>query len=572
MFRKKSYSDLEVQEIMETLFQEKKKVKELQMKLGNCSPPPFNATPSSEELTTLKTEVKNLIVRLEKSKIAEQQSEQKRLQLEKEIEQHKYHSIELDLSKSQTTKLLSQIEESEVTISQLQHKLQNLSSEENNSDKQKEASLERVVQFMRSRLEEVQLENEQVLQKFAEIEASKIKLQEECLQAKNAEQKLVEAVQLEKQMKQDLIEEESALKAQLEQLRNALSCTSDGEKSHKDALLDAQREIELLKQMMMKSLHEAKEEKLAEDSSYQNQIASLTTELTSTREQLVNLNRALDDQTSLAEGRQKQLSALENNHHLTKETLDGQGRAYQELAQFVEEMKAKLVQSEEDKTALSESLIKKEELLHHLSAQVASSTRSLEKMEDATRQHTIEKQEHEADLRQAGAHLAKKMREVALLTEQMQELKIALVNLENELQDAKNSLMETKASLEAETIQKQSLQKQYHENLKAIELQSNKWEEKFFQIQEKWQETEARNRELKRIEERFGKLQNAFNHIGSIISPQASFEVPSAASFDIPPPAKTFTEMEMEPITAASQAPLFEGAAKGSRYKESLFG
>lgn len=456
MFKKKSYSDLEVQEIMETLFQEKKKVKELQLKLSNCNLTP--ETPSSSE------EVKNLIIRLEKSKLAEQQSENKRRDLENELEnllrkgeQSERLLVELDFSKSQISKLQIQLEEQK-------EKLRTLETQQPIVDKQKEAQSERVIQFMRTQLEETQGENLTLLEKLTHLEKEKNQFQEACHLAERAQE--------------ELQEEDNALKAQMEQLRSQIIHLQNNDQT--EALNQAHKELELAKQAQ-----------------------------------------------------------------------DKQEKAYEELAHFVDEMKTKLIQTEEEKNQSSQNLLKKEELNQNLTTQVATLTRSLEKVEEILRHQSAEKQENETDLRQAQQHLAKKMKEAALLAEQLEEIKGELTKQETFLQETKTHLAEIKLKYEAETLQKQNLQSQ-----------AAKWEEKFFQMQEKWQEVETRNRELKKLEERFGKLQNAFSHIGTIISTPAPLE-----AFDIPPPAKTFNEMEIVPKES-----LFEASPKPSRYKETLFG
>lgn len=502
---------------METLFQEKKKVKELQLKLSQSSSP--LSTPSAEELAVLRNEVKSLIIRLEKSKIAEQQGEQKRVHLEREIEQLKLQLTDFELFKTQNAKLTSQLEESEEKLKQIPEKSPPL------IDSQREAELERVVQFMRGRLDEVQSE-------LNELE---------------------ETLQKERKEKQELIEEEKALKGQLEQLRHALSQPSDEDKNYKEALDRSQTEIDLLKQMMMKSLQDSKEERDQEVHRLQSSLDALAKQYEESEQKYNEAKKALEDQVGIAEARHKQLLSLENNHHLTKESLEGQERAYQELAQFVEEMKAKLVESEKDRSSLNESLQKKEELIHNLSGQVANLSRNSDKLEETLRQHELSKQEEEGLLRQAQNHLAKKMRELAVLTEQSEALKVALEQESSDCQDARHKLIEMKAQYEADIRQKS-------ETLKGLESQAAKWEEKYFQVQKKWQEVEAASKE------RFGKLQNAFLHLRNVMAHDDS---PPAASFDLPPPAKTFTEQEMEPI-AATQTSLFE--PKSTRYKESLFG
>ena len=609
MFKKRTYSDLEVQEIMETLFLEKKKVKELQVKLSH-SLVNSNIPASSEELAKHKAEIQILLVRLEEGKLREQQSEARRLHAESEmrqlkngfetsLEQHAklktdYHSLieQFEKKKQQSEKdiqhlneqlenyqnyipigessklkadyqfLLEQSEkkqqQAEEEIRQLKEKLYVQHQDNSNQDKQKEAQLERVVQFMRARLEEIQIENQHLVQKLEGFGAKEKEILDELEQAKQASTKLL----LEKEESK---EEEQALKAQMEQLHSEIfkmQSLVENEKQNQEALINAQKEIELLKQMMLKTLQENKEERLKEESLYQDQIAILKVELDKEKGEMETLNSTLKDHSQLVEELKANLEALTASNNELCEEVEQQKRAYHELAQFSEEMKSKIVKSEEEKVTALSTLMKKEELIHNLSSQVANLSRSNERMEDLTRQGEIDKQEIEARLRAAQQHLAKKMREMALLTEQYEELKLRHEDLEKSMDSLKSKLIEMKAQLDAEAQQKQHIQKQYQEGLKSIETQAAKWEEKYFQIHEKLQDTESRNRELKRLEERFGKVQHLFGNLGNLLGSPMSIETSEAVDT---PVAKKFAEEH------GVQTTLFE-AVPPPRYKESLFG
>lgn len=552
MFKKTTYSDLEVQEIMETLFLEKKRVKELQVKLGHCS---MNSTipASSEELAKHKAEIQMLLVRLEEGKLREQQSEAKRLQVESELRHLKSSLEAFSAEKAKLKEEHQQAEEEVRRLKEMHH-----FSENSHPDKQKEAQLERVVQFMRARVEEVEVENHHLLQKIDTFEEKQKTFVEELEQARKASDKLI----LEKE---ELKEEEQALKAQMEQLHSEIFKMQNlvhGEKENQEAFKQAQKEIDLLKQMMMKTMQEHKEERNKEESLYQVKVSELNAELENKKAEIETLNANLKEQSLLAEERQTKIDSLNALKSELSEELEQQKRAYQELAQFSEEIKSRILKSDEEKAAALNTLMKKEELIHNLSSQVANLSRSNEKMEDLTRQGEIEKQENEARLRAAQQHLAKKMREMALLTEQYEELKLSNEDQEKTIESFKAKLIEMKAQLDAEAQSKQNIQKQYQEGLKSIEMQSAKWEEKYFQIHEKWQDTEARNRELKRLEERFGKVQNLFGNLGNLLGSPMPIETSEPVEIPI---AKKFAEEH------SVQTSLFENVPPG-RYKESLFG
>lgn len=517
------------------------------------------------DLEPLKPQIKQLLAQIE-------EKNQKELQLEAEIRNlqlaaHLFESSanELELVNAQVKKLTEKERQLEAEIQKLQVQLEAKPAQ----DKQKEAQLERVVQFMRARLEEAQSENQQMVLKFKEVEEASNKLKEEILEIQAGNRKIAETLQLEKQEKQAIQEEEQALRMQMLQLQEEIlrtkSCVDQASAettSHQEALSNSAREIELLKQMMMKALQESKEERLNEEQAYQAQITTLNELYEKEKENGEILNRLLKEQTKSLEENQEQLNQLEASVKELSENSVAKERAYLELAQFSEEMKLKLAVSSDEKSHYHESLEKKEELINNLSSQVAALSKAQEKTTEILKEKELEEQEHEAHLRAAQQHLAKKMREAALLAEQNQDLTEAIATHEKALESAKSKLAEAKATLENEANQKLNLQKQYQEGIKVIESQCAKWEEKYFQLQEKWQATETQNRELKRLEERFGKLQSMFSHMGSIMSPQEE---------NIPVPVKKFSEIETLSSETSLQPVLFDPAPKSQRYKESFF-
>lgn len=547
MFKKKIYSESEVQEMMEALFLEKKKVKELELKINNCTLSPA-ITPSSEELTSLKAEIKTLKIALEDEKFKAGQSNHEWSALETRLKKDYENTIET--LGSEKTLLSLHLEEkiNEIRI------LQNRPLQEPIVDKKKELELERVVQFMRTRLEETQTEKHQYSIKIKELEGINKKAQEEIESRENL-------LKIEKEAFVFLQEEEHALKAQMAQLYEEISRlqqiiedASFQEKKTQEETIALQKEIDLLKQMMMKSMQDFKEDREKEEAAYQTQIKTLLDDLKKEKEAAKN-----------AEEQKTELVSLKIEYAQIKEAFENKTKAHFELAQLTEELKIKLTCSEEEKTAQEELLLQKNELTGELSAQIANLSDNLHEMKQASHEWELERQDHEANLRAAQSHLAKKLREAAILEEQNQALLNEKESYEKALEAVQEKLAEMKADSDAELAQAVIKERQYQEELKSSELQAEKWEKKFFQMQEKWQESEIRIRELKKLEERFLKLQHMFTHLGSVLTP----EVKELPSFDIPPPAKTFTEMEIVPKEI--QSSLFE-APKHSRYKETLFG
>lgn len=489
MFRKKSYSDLEVQEILQLLYLEKKKVGELNLKLKN--------TPQLDES-----------VPLEKA-----------------------------------------------------------------AAKGKEVHLEVVLGFMRSRLDESLKENLELQNKIDQANQLKAKAELEAEQRKGA-------LEIEKRKNEELIQEENSLKSQFCKLKEHLKFLEEDKKNwsakaaeQKSALQNGEKEVELLKAMMMKTVQEFKEERLLENEHYQRQTEDLTAQNSAKLKELENLQELFHEKEQMIRHLTLDLEEKSSILHQLSIDLQSKNTAHLDLTQFTEDLQAKLIQAEELREKTAESLKKKEELIEHLSSQVAAVNKSLAEREEAFQNIEEERHEHETCLRAAQAHLAKKVRESALLSEKYEEAQNLCKQLEKDKESSDKKLLEIQALLDAELQHKIKVQEQHQENLKTLEAQSGKWEEKYFNLHDKWQEVEGKNRELKRLEERFSKMQIAFSQFNQL------FASPFSLSQTEEIPIKSFTEMETVPSSSAEkqsaafiQPNLFQNPKGPSRFKETLFG
>lgn len=128
-------------------------------------------------------------------------------------------------------------------------------------------------------------------------------------------------------------------------------------------------------------------------------------------------------------------------------------------------------------------------------------------------------EEEEAKYKTAQQHLAKKVKEAALLTEQVNGLQLHLIDQERMLESGKLHINDLQNSLEISIKQEKRLQEQLHEALKANENQASKWEEKYFRMYDKWQETETQLRDLKKLEEKHQQMQALLANIGNFMTP-----------------------------------------------------
>lgn len=589
--RKLKKTEEELQLLRESLEQASRQLLHLQENQREAIEKTHKLQKSEAELKSLTARYESLIQSVSEDR---SQWQQQSAQAEKQLLEN-FHQLEAEAKQSRECvadyqKAMLHAEEEILNLRQqlamMKEQLKANPEHDPAVQRQKEQQLERVIQFMRKRAEGAELElNEQSKRASAADDAVQ-ELKLELAQAKESQQKLSEALQQERRINSEISAEEQALKQQMEQLKAyglQLQATLKGKDTEKVAVLkemqevreaygNGQRELELLKQMMMKTLQEFKDERHKEEDRYRLELESLKALYEAERQRADTLERSsselLNENQSHKEHKEKQLLLLAE----TQQALQALELAHHELTRFTEEQKSKHVKAEEAKKTLQESLAKKEEMYDSLNAQVANLARSLAEAEEHLQQTESERHEHEARFRVAQQHLAKKVRESTLLAEKNEEYKLRIADLESMLSAAKGKSVELQATLDAESVHQKKLQAQYEESIKGIEAQAAKWEEKYFQIHERWQDVEARNRELKRLEERFGKLQQVLGHLGSLLSTPLSLpnQNPEHES------RMTAPDIEVGPPTpqcTTIQSSLFDTSSKTApRYKETLFG
>lgn len=498
--RKQSYSDREIEEILNSLFEEKKKVRDLKLQLENSKLSPQVAT-FDEERAALKAEISHLKQKLEER------------------------------------------------------------SKQGGAPSTRETQLERVIQFLRGKCDETEAERNTLLKKCTELESA-------VKQAQPTHD--IEA----------LLEEEKALKVQLESLRKiALEATQaktalENQMREQEGLLgNSCRELEVERQKITASIQELKEQRRKEEEIFQKRIQQLEEELKAEKAGKNDSHHHFEETQRSLEFVKAQLEAKEKEADDTFRKLQEQLLTHQELVQFTEELKQKLVKAEELRKTAQETLSLKENQTESLNAQVANLARSLSDLEEVAEQAQSEKTEQESRLKVAQQHLAKKVRETTILAEKNEELRVRAIELEQALDTAKAKQLELQTALDMESQHQKKLHEQYQENVKALEAQTVRWESRYFEAQKACQDLESKNRELKRLEDRFNKMQQALSHLGAILGspmsispqePELLQETTEAAEVQLIPPAAPCATIQPSLFDTASPSP--------QKFKDSLFG
>lgn len=206
---------------------------------------------------------------------------------------------------------------------------------------------------------------------------------------------------------------------------------------------------------------------------------------------------------------------------------------YLQLVESYEETMELRLQAEQAVLDL-ESLIKEQDvlilqkeealLLHLQEKEILSAERELLKSGQ---------EEGENKLKVAQQHLAKKVKESTLLNEKVQDLQNQLHEAYQVVESQKNQLNHLQAAVDLYQKQEEKLQEQLHQVLKGTESQAAKWEEKYFHMYSKWQESENKSRELKKYEEKCLLMQNQMQSLlGNFMSPSSL--IPAHSLFSQP--------------------------------------
>lgn len=267
---------------------------------------------------------------------------------------------------------------------------------------------------------------------------------------------------------------------------------------------------------------------------YQQQLEHQSTNLTSFQQKLhqVDENKRKLEETIHA----KELELSENAHRIEEmaaRMIDLENRAkekdfvqdkyeqlkdeWNELGERLEEAAEIRAQAEEHLVLLQENCIKQEGQITDLLQQLQELQEELKNAQTDRDQLKILLDESETRLKVAQQHLAKKVKESALLSERVEEQQNSLGEMSQLMDQQKTQIVQLQASVDLYQRQEKRLQDQLHDALKGTESQAAKWEEKYFRMYDKWQESENKIRELRKFEEKHLQMQHLLSNLGNFM-------------------------------------------------------
>lgn len=371
------------------------------------------------------------------------------------------------------------------------------------------------------------------------------------LETKHLREELDQAQKKAKALEQELVESRQKAQQDLSQLQQLASSSSSSESTDIHTAQLLQEELATIKQTLAQGTQETK--------ALEARYVEVLNEKIDLESQLKQLHIQFEHQTSNVAALQTKLHQIEQqkkkleNQVYTKESeLNEKNKLLQDLQQQAQQLKEWKQEKEfiQDKyEQLKDEWIQVTERLEEALTIRSQAEHQLIQLESLAQEQRMHLQEHthqilsldqdkqmlllecqqlknlledsEARLKVAQQHLAKKVKEAALLNEKLEEHHNHLIDLEQITEEQKSQLAQLQSHVDLYQKQEKRLQEQLHEALKGTESQVAKWEEKYFRMYDKWQESENRIRDLKKFEEKHQQMQSLLANLGTFMG--ASF-------------------------------------------------
>jgi chromosome segregation ATPase len=541
---------------------------------------------------------------LQTSHIQIQTEQNQRITLQKELQEvrsqlthsEKLHEEELQALRDQQIALKELLKKTQDELRQLQD--QPTSDQPDLvASRQRVEQLERVIPYLRGRTEEANLETEQLREELDRAQKKLKALEQDLTENKqNAQKELEYFQQLLEAQQEDQLEtvvsptSSHHLRKELEEIKRNLAQGNQETKALET------RYIEILNEKISLE-HQCKQLQLQLEHQSSN-LTSFQTQLHEVEDHKKNLEVSLQaKETELAESCRQQQELQKRIHDLDERVQEKDyiqdkyeqlKDEWKQLGERLEEAVEGRSQAEQHLTQLEMIAANQESQLQKLDQQLQLLQQEKQTLENERDQLKILLEESETRLKVAQQHLAKKVKEAALLSEKLEEQQVNLAEFIQTTEYQKTQLAQLQASVDLYQRQEKRLQDQLHDALKGTESQVTKWEEKYFRMYDKWQESENKIRELRKFEEKHHQMQNLLANLGNFMggshsNPNATHSAlfhssqepvdrsAKSSSFDSPLPEESPPVSALKTETQEEKYDLFGMRQPQDTYKPNLF-
>jgi hypothetical protein len=484
-------------------------------------------------LVTLKQHYEKIVqqnrTQLQETELAHEALKQELLQTQQQKTLiQSLHEEELQALRDQQLALKELLKQSQDELQQVRPLVLSDSHPDLMASRQRMEQLERVIPYLRERTEEANLETAQLREELREQQKKANQFEQELMQEKQKAQDeinyLKELVAIHKQQDEGLetvVSQTSShhLKQELEGIKRTIVQGAQESKAIETRYIDMLNEkIEL--EYQSKQLHMQLENQSANLASAHAQIHDIECQKQALEELVQQQQNRMNLSGEQEEELRKHIVRLEElvrEKELMHDKYEQLKEEWEQISAHLDETLDLRLRAEKQLTHLENVVKEQEQNLQNCYQQIDQLSHSKQELEVQTEQLRTLLEESEARLKMAQQHLAKKVKESALLNEKLEEQQTYLFDLNQTVDVQRNQLSQFQASADLYQKQENQLREQLREALKNSEVQIEKWEQKYFQMADKWQESESRSRELKKFEEKHHQLQSLLSNLGSFM-------------------------------------------------------
>ena len=256
---------------------------------------------------------------------------------------------------------------------------------------------------------------------------------------------------------------------------------------------------EILK--LQKQLHFTLQEK----QSFQTELDLILYERLNNRKLLENELRHNSESIGLL---QQELHQIKKQNKLLEEQLIHSHLVPQQMHKQIEQLQLELEEAKSEKDST-----------YQLLAEANKTTHAVSEHQEKIALLLGQIAEHENEIKMVQHHFAKKVKENALLKEQLEYREAETREMHSHCDKYQARIVELTQLSDLRQEQEKKVQQMLNETIKSLELQVSRWEEKYCHLSEKWQELERRNHELRKIEESQKQLQELLVKVGAVLAP-----------------------------------------------------
>lgn len=333
--------------------------------------------------------------------------------------------------------------------------------------------------------------------------------------------------------------QKNALEREIESKRNLeeLFAQSQEEKNHlKHLLKTCQDEVFTIKQLVSKGMRDAKDLENRYCEAVSEKITTLTVfhqqqrEFDKQHKELIETKNKLKISTE----REKEERARTNEELLTLKQSNSQLEEKLMQLNYVKNaledkldlliMKNEVVENERDhlqktnenlangSSILSEQLSQQLELLRQSMHDHAAFQSKYEQAQEEINVQQAHLEEKQIQLDEAHQHLAKKVREAALLSEKVEELSLQIADIDN----VREALQEASSQLQNDLQREEKDKIELNEKVQLLEEEIKKFEERWLYAEHRSQQAAEKIIELEKIEKRHVQLQSLLSGFGPL--------------------------------------------------------